>query len=137
MVQRNKISFFTPKPLTGLSASGLVSHRNIPDLKKENPYTFPAGEELDRAVTNALFPGSDPLPFSTDPRLASKLKTRLKALYGHPVVEGTTRLAGRKYFARFESGPSTSTEVLAESMPLAICRLAVLLAANHKERSRT
>lgn len=104
-------------------------------LKGVNPYTLPAGKELDAVVTELLYPGSEPLPFSTDTRLADKVKAQLKALYGFPIVEGKTRLPGRKYFARFESGPSTSTEVLAETREVAICRLAVLIQSNHKSRS--
>ena len=99
-----------------------------------NPYTLPAGAELDEAVSKLLCPGSETLPFSTDERLADKVKSQLKALYGYPIVEGKTRLASRKFFARFDSGPSTSTEVLAETRSLAICRLAVLVGSTHTPR---
>lgn len=66
-------------------------------------------------------------PYSVDPGAAAKVRSKIKSRYGHPVVVGETRMASRRHFARYESDPSTATEVLAESQPLAICRLAVLL----------
>jgi hypothetical protein len=36
-------------------------------------------------------------------------------------------MATKRFFARYDSDPSTATEVLAETEPLAICRLALIL----------
>jgi hypothetical protein len=97
-----------------------------------NPYKIPAGQELDALVHERIFNRtSDPLDYSTNLNNADKLRLRIKSLYGHGVTTGQTRLRRQPYFARFESGPSTSTEVLAESLPLALCRLALLLSEKH------
>jgi hypothetical protein len=100
-------------------------------LKGANPYKMPAGSELDQIVHDLLFTElrtNNPPPYSTDLRSAEKVKTKLKALFGHAVVTGHTKLKNKPHFARFETGPSTSTEVLAETVPLAVCRLALLIA---------
>lgn len=67
--------------------------------------------------------------YSTDESAADRVKARIKSMYGYPVETGQTKMKPRKFFARFESGPSTSTEVLADTLPLAICRLALVIAA--------
>lgn len=100
-------------------------------IKDVNAYTFPAGPELDDLIHQRLFgqkDGSGSIPaYSLDRAESAKVRARLKSKYGHPIIVGQTRMLGRRYFARYESDPSTATEVLAESEPLAICRLAVLL----------
>lgn len=95
----------------------------------DNPYKAPPGSELDLWIHANLFKGegSPVLPYSTEEKAAEKVRARIKSLYGHRVETGTTRLRSTPFFARFESGPSTSTEVLAESLPLAICRLALVV----------
>jgi hypothetical protein len=99
-------------------------------LQLDNPYKAPPGPELDKWIHAKLFPNenSSPPPYSTDDKAAEKVRSRLKILYGHRVETGTTRLRHTPYFARFDTGPSTSTEALAESLPLAICRLALVVA---------
>lgn len=100
---------------------------------EQDPYRFPPGEELDRVVHERIFHSAsvtDILPYSTEQRAADKVKSRLKEMYGLPVSVGSTRLKSKPFFARLESGPSTSTEVLAESCPLAICRLALVVHAH-------
>ena len=77
---------------------------------------FGKGDEVDKAPA-----------YSTDASFGSKVRARLKSVYGHPIIVGQTRMAGRKHFARYDSDPSTATEVLAETEPLAICRLAAIL----------
>lgn len=67
------------------------------------------------------------LPFSNEQKAADKVKARVKALHGFPVTTGETRLRTRRFFARLETVPSTATEVLAETLPLAICRLALVV----------
>lgn len=67
------------------------------------------------------------LAYSTNESAAEKVRTRLKALYKCPVQVGETKTHPKKFFARFDTGPSTSTEVLAETKALAICRLALVI----------
>lgn len=99
-----------------------------------NPYKAPAGEDLDAWIHKNLFSGKpeDALPYSSDEKAAEKVRLRIKALYGSKVETGSTKLRQPRYFARFETGPSTSTETLAESLPLAICRLALVVAFNRE-----
>ncbi len=86
------------------------------------------GPEVDRAIHEQFFSGSgNVLPYSTDVDSADKVRSRLKAMYKCPVLIGETKTRPKKYFARFDSGPSTATEVLAETPALAICRLALLI----------
>ena len=104
---------------------------NILDLKDINPYTFPAGAELDEIIHRRIFGKKSiegGLPkYSLDPEESARLRARLKSMYGHPIVFGRTRIPGRTYFARYDSDPSTATEVVAATEPLATCRLALLL----------
>jgi len=87
---------------------------------------------LDALIHERIFGESNsPVSYSTSEKFTDRLKARIKASYGCRVVTGETQLRTRPYFARFESGPSTSTEVLAESIPLALCRLALLLSERH------
>ena len=94
-----------------------------------NPYHVPAGGELDALIHQQVLgnqiEGRCP-SYSTDKVEAERLKTALKRLLGREIVTGQTRIRGRGWFARYESDPSTSTEVLADTYPLAICRLALL-----------
>jgi hypothetical protein len=96
-----------------------------------NPYTLGPGSETDLLLHKRFFAGrgsSENVPsYTTDESASERLRARLKAVYGHPIVVGQTRMKSRRFFARYDSDPSTSTEVLAPSIPLAICRLAVLL----------
>jgi hypothetical protein len=101
-------------------------------IKDLNPYTFPAGPELDAIIHGRLFGHGEAAndrvpPYSTSVSESSKVRSRLKSNYGHPIVVGQTRMSNRRFFARYDSDPSTATEVLAETEPLAICRLALIL----------
>jgi hypothetical protein len=100
-------------------------------IKDANPYSFPPGPELDDIIHRGLFGGKNENgrtpSYSTTASESSRVRTRLKANYGHPIVVGQTRMTTKRFFARYESDPSTATEVLAETEPLAICRLALIL----------
>ena len=86
------------------------------------------GPEMDQAIHEQLFSGNgNVLPYSTDLGSAERVRSRLKAVYKCPVQTGETKTRPKKYFARFDTGPSTATEVLAETQALAICRLALLI----------
>lgn len=100
-------------------------------LQLGNPYKADPGSELDAWLHSYFFandPSAKPLAYSTDEKAAEKLRSRLKTMYGHKVHIGTTTLRQMPYFARLESGPSTSTETLAETPALAISRLALVVA---------
>lgn len=95
-----------------------------------NPYQAQPGEALDKAIHTKVFGESDadPCPqYSTDGGASNQIKRTLKSEYGVAVKTGKTQLRSKPYFARYGSDPSTSTEVLAETLPLAICRLALLI----------
>ena len=98
------------------------------DLHGLNPYKAPAGTDTDHSIHNHFFSGiGDLLAYTTDDDAAEKVRARLKTLYKCPVQVGETKTHPRKFFARFDTGPSTSTEVLAETKALAICRLALVI----------
>jgi hypothetical protein len=95
---------------------------------------MPAGPELDALVHRHCFSSEgEALAYSTDERAAEKVRARVKSLFGYTVSTGETRLRTRRYFARLESGPSTATEVLAETSPLAICRLALVMSLRRQD----
>jgi hypothetical protein len=97
-------------------------------LQGENPYKASPGPQTDRAIHRRYFVSDGTvLPYSTDDEAAFKLRARIKVVYGYPVQVGETKTRPRQYFARFESGPSTATEVLAETLPLAVCRLGLVI----------
>jgi hypothetical protein len=99
-------------------------------LSDIDPYRMPSGSDLDGLLHRFLFKASDdvtPPAYSTDLREAEKVAARLKSNFEMKnLTTGRTRLSHKPFFARHESGPSTSTEVIAETLPLAICRLALL-----------
>jgi hypothetical protein len=93
-----------------------------------NPYEIPAGPELDRLVHRQVMEemDSEPPAYSSDEKASRRVLARVKALGGTRVVVGQTALRKKRWFARYESNSSDGTEVLAETLPLAICRLALL-----------
>jgi hypothetical protein len=99
-------------------------------LEIGNPYKANPGVELDDWLHEHFFRDISPeaLAYSTNERAAEKLRARIKSLYGYKVHTGTTNVRTAKFFARLETGASTSTETLAETLPLAISRLAMVVA---------
>ena len=99
-------------------------------MEISNPYKASPGVEFDNWLHQHFFADTsqEPLPYSTDDRAAEKLRARIKSLYGYKVQTGTTSVRTGKFFARLETGASTSTETLAETLPLAIARLALVVA---------
>ncbi len=99
-------------------------------------YRIPAGPDLDQLIHTRLFGETIPdryPAYSTDEECAMDAFRALRKRHDSSAVIGKTRISGRRhYFARYGSDPSTSTEVLAESKPLAICRL-ILLRLRHKD----
>lgn len=98
-------------------------------MQASNPYKVAAGSDLDELIHQKFFPGGPLLPYSSDDKAADKLRSRMKSAYGYAVVTGQMRTRDRLFYARFESGPSTSTEALAETYALAICRLALVISS--------
>jgi hypothetical protein len=98
-------------------------------LQFGNPYKAAPGVDLDAWLHEYYFGRTreEPLPYSTDEKAAERLRARMKSLYGYKVETGSTVRTSR-FFARLESGPSTSTETLAETLPLAVSRLALVVA---------
>ncbi len=94
-----------------------------------NPYQIPAGRELDayvhyQVLKNAL---SHEYPhYSSDPSEADNLKRKIEADYKIQIICGRSTVDNKPWFARYEIDAGNPTEVLAETYPLAICRLAIL-----------
>jgi hypothetical protein len=97
-------------------------------MTEVNPYEIPAGPELDQLIHHRVMGQSDTTypPYSTDEKTSRRVLTRIRGLGGRTVRVGRTAIRGKRWFARYESNASDGTEVLAETLPLAICRLALL-----------
>ena len=100
----------------------------MPDI---DPYRVQASEDLDRLIhVRVMGETSSECPsYSADEKAARRVLARLKATSGRTVVIGRTAMRHRQWVARYETDPSDGTEVLAETLPLAICRLALLRAS--------
>jgi len=100
-----------------------------------NPYELPPGPELDRLVHLEVMGGRDGQcpAYSTDDKAARQVLAKLKSFAGRTVVTGRTALRKKRWFARYESDASDGTEVLDESLALAICRLALLRAISKEK----
>lgn len=100
-------------------------------------YRIEAGPELDRLVHEWVLdnePEGPCPPYSTDETLAKQVLKHVTRHVDSSIVTGKTRgRNGTRYFARYGTDPSTSTEVLSESYPLSICRLAALRCRNRKD----
>lgn len=110
----------------------LNGHKNRGSLATGDPYTSQAGADLDARIHQHFMKAAGPADpaacprYSTEIREAKKVLGRLKVVYGRPVVLGRTSLADRMWFVRVMTDSHRGTEVLASSLPLAICRLALL-----------
>jgi hypothetical protein len=100
-----------------------------------NPYQFPPGPALDKLIHSQIFKASASVPFkpySTSESGAAELRRELALLWGYPIVVGRSHIRHKSWFARCESDPSTCTEVLAETWPLAVARLAAIFVEKNK-----
>jgi hypothetical protein len=103
----------------------------LSSMEITDPYQAQPGETLDLAIHSQVFgvSGVDNCPpYSTDDKESNKVKRALKSEFGVTINTGKTQIRSKPYFARYGSDPSTSTEVVAETLPLAICRVALLIA---------
>jgi hypothetical protein len=99
----------------------------MPDIVNENIYKFPASEELNTAIHNDVLRKQPPIPdYSRETAAAEALEKELRRVLRSKIVVGRVRRPVGHWFARYESDPSTATEVVAETYALAISRLAVL-----------
>ena len=99
-------------------------------METTDPYQALPGEALDLAIHSHVFGVSDAdscPPYSTDESESVKVKRALKSEFGVAIKTGKTQIRTKPFFARYGSDPSTSTEVVAETLPLAICRVALLI----------
>ena len=116
----------------------MAGAKNAKEVMSEiNPYRMPAGPEMDQLIQRCVMrvSGADCPPYSSDDKEARRVLARLKALTGRSVIVGNTAMRHTRWFARYETDPSDGTEVLAESLALAICRLALLHAAKDQDLS--
>lgn len=99
--------------------------------QSSDPYRIPPGPGLDLRVHQEVFGGANegPIPaYSTDSQFENTLLKRLRSLRSRALATGSTTIRGKTwYFARYGSDPSTSTEVLSESLSLSLCRLSLVL----------
>jgi hypothetical protein len=96
-----------------------------------NPYEVPATRELDAHIHYQVLknPLTSNYPhYSTNRGTAEKLKREIERQFKVKIVSGASTVPEKPWFARYELEQGNPTEVLAEEYPLAICRLAILLA---------
>jgi hypothetical protein len=95
-----------------------------------NPYTLPAGFELDALIHYHVMGEATRFEhcprYSTEIRAAKKVRARMRWFYRTVVTSGRTNISERPWFARVVAESDRGTEVIAESLPLAICRLALV-----------
>ena len=88
-------------------------------------YKLQASNFLDESIyVNLMDYGIERQEFSTDVKAAKYLVKVLRKPLGTKVETG--KASRGKYYARYGTDPSTTTEVLAETFPLAVSRMAML-----------
>jgi hypothetical protein len=103
-----------------------------------DPYRTSAGPELDAAIhvrVMHMSPAELCPAYSSDDAEAKRVLSTLRA-GRESIVFGRTDLAGRTWFARYETNAMDGTEVFADTFALAICRLALLHASLSPASSR-
>ncbi len=99
----------------------------IPPARNGNIYKIPASEELNTAIHRDVLRRQPPVPdYSHADDAAQILEREMRRALPAKIVIGRVRRPVGHWFARYESDPSTATEVVAETYPLAISRLALL-----------
>lgn len=94
-----------------------------------NPYELPPGPELDALIHHSILGQRSTAncpPYSTDSATIDQAKRNIQAALGISIISGKTKFHRKPWFARYQTDASDGTEVLAETYPLAICRLALL-----------
>ena len=96
-------------------------------MSQLNPYQIPAGPELDQLIHRWVMGSTARIVPPIPPKKKKPAGcSRLKTLAGRSVIVGKTAMRRARWFARYETDPSDGTEVLADSLALAICRLALI-----------
>jgi len=98
-------------------------------LDEIDPYSIQSGRDLDALIHLRILKKAcnNARPcYSTDRKAADELKRAIETTYGTPIVTGTTEMREPRWFARYETERGNPTEVLAETYPLAVCRLVLL-----------
>ncbi len=110
----------------------VISNSDMPDTT--DPYRIPAGPELDLRIHKEIFHQSDTSdvpPYSTDESFGKKVLRQMRSDRRRSFKTGETNIRNETwYFARYGTDPSTSTEVLSQSMTLSICRLALVISSH-------
>jgi hypothetical protein len=111
-------------------------------FSEPNLYRYPAGPDLDALIQSKLFCVSDnsPVPpYSSDEATGRLVERKLRSIAKTKIVTGKS-FKDLRWFARYGEDPSTATEVLADTYPLAVCRLALIYLASESrgepERNR-
>jgi hypothetical protein len=94
-----------------------------------DPYRVPSGQDLDTLIhARVMGRGAEgTLPaYSSERKAALKVIGRLESLFGIAIVYGETSEGHSRSFARYGVRTGRPTEVVADSLPLAICRLALV-----------
>ncbi len=101
------------------------------DLSAIDPFKVEASPILDEVIHQNLFPDSqeDECPsYSSRRRNGLQVADELETIFGISIRLGRLRVKEHKmYFARAGRDKESATEVLAVSLSLAICRLAIIL----------
>lgn len=94
-------------------------------------YKIPSGPGLDLRIQREIFgiDNAETAPaYSTDDHLAKQVLKQIRRKRSRALATGTPHIRGEDwYFARYGTDPSTSTEVLSESLALSVCRLALVI----------
>lgn len=100
-----------------------------PEDNSFDPFHAAPGRELDAHVPHQILnqPLSSTYPkYSSDPSAANVLRKHLETSKSLRITVGKTATRPSAWFARYEIDKGNPTEVLADSYPVAICRLAIL-----------
>ena len=110
------------------------------DLSAIDPFKVEASAALDALIHEHLFDGTDSEScptYSSRRQNGLQVADKLEDHYGLNIRLGRLRVKEhRMYFARAGRDKDTASEILAVSLSLAICRLAVLLLQRETERAK-
>ncbi len=111
------------------------------DLSSIDPFKVEASPFLDNIIHQHLFAGAeneaDCPSYSSRRQNGLQVADALEALFGISIRLGRLRVKEHKmYFARAGREKESATEILAVSLSLAICRLAILLMQRKDEQQQ-
>ena len=111
------------------------------DLSSIDAFKVEAGPILDKVIHTLLFAGNeseeDCPSYSSRRQNGLQVAEELESLFGINIRLGRLRVKEHKmYFARAGREKESATEILAVSLSLAICRLAILLMQRKDEQQQ-